>query len=239
MSRLKDLVQSVMLLFVAVLLFLSLRWAFIEPFVIPSGSMIPTLLVNDHILVDKSAYGLHVPFVNQWIFFWKSPERGDVVVFRSTHDLDFLMIKRVIAVEGDRVSVAESGEVFVNGESLKQEAVAFDEVPIFESLNWKNLASTEDEAFFVKEDERYFTMMHKGALTVEQKEFEIPEGFIYLMGDNRNKSQDSRFFGAVPVENVLGKAKYIWLSCNQTLPRANFVCNPATLRWSRIFTTLK
>src|SRR5262245_60651682 len=97
-----------------------MRWLLIEPYVIPSGSMIPTLLIHDHIFVNKLAYGVHVPFSKQWIVAWKNPQRFDVIVFRYPKNPEVFYVKRVVAVAGDKVSVRD-GQLHVNGETISQE----------------------------------------------------------------------------------------------------------------------
>src|ERR1700729_3545582 len=103
----------------AVAAILAFRWALFEPYVIPSGSMIPTLLIHDHILVSKFAYGLRIPFTKVWMFRGEEPKRGDIVVFRSVEDSGYFMIKRVVGLPGDQVEIEPEGYVKINGEKLE------------------------------------------------------------------------------------------------------------------------
>lgn len=225
---------------VAVIAILSVRWMLVEPYVIPSGSMIPTLLIHDHILVNKLAYGIRIPFTSKWITEFSSPKRGDIIVFRSVGDDGYFMIKRVIGVEGDKIEMTDQGQLKINGELVPRELIAdaqnnqqgyykVDEADIggefsnFEIYNETYAGKT------------YRTMLmpigFRGADTV----YTVPKDHLFMMGDNRDNSADSRKWGPLPKENVLGKAMFVWLSCQDTLPFAPFLCNPLELRWRRFF----
>ena len=104
-SKKASVVQSFGLFFLAVGLLLAIRWLFVEPFIVPSGSMIPELLVHDHIFVAKYSYGLRWPFTKDWIVFWGRPGRGDVVVFHSPQNSDVYFIKRIIGLPGDQIAI--------------------------------------------------------------------------------------------------------------------------------------
>ena len=109
--------QALLTLFGPILLFLGVRWLIAEPFVIPSGSMIPTLHIHDHILVNKLAYGVHVPFSKSWLTHWSNPKRGDIVVFRYPENPDVFLVKRAIGLPGDRVAL-QSGALRINDQVL-------------------------------------------------------------------------------------------------------------------------
>ena len=108
----------------AVAAILAFRWLLFEPYVIPSGSMIPTLLIHDHILVSKFAYGVRMPFTKSWLFKASEPARGDIVVFRSVEDTGYFMIKRVVGVPGDTVEVDADGYLKLNGKKLETKALS-------------------------------------------------------------------------------------------------------------------
>src|ERR1035437_1532607 len=124
----------------AVAAILAFRWALFEPYVIPSGSMIPTLLIHDHILVNKFAYGLRIPFSKSWLFRGSEPQRGDIVVFRSVEDSGYFMIKRVVGVAGDKIEVDPEGYVKLNGEKLPTQ-----------ELNITSESDSQDPYYKVKE----------------------------------------------------------------------------------------
>lgn len=169
------------LLLLAVLLF---RTGIAEASWIPSGSMEPTLTPGDVLVVDKTAYGLGIPFVDSNLVQWATPERGDIVTFDPQHTSDRL-IKRVIGVAGDSI-VIRNGVTYVNGQSL---ARAFQRGKVAEQLNGYAYLTTKPGA-------RNF-----GPVTV-------PEGHLFVMGDNRANSADSRYWGFLPVDRVKGKARY-------------------------------
>lgn len=205
--------QALVTFFAPILIIMMVRWLLFEPFVIPSGSMIPTLLVHDHIFVNKLSFGIKVPFGKSFIVQWAHPKRGDVVVFRFPDNPEVFYVKRILAVGGDEIAV-ENGKVIVNGEALSQEPL-----PIEENFEYFR--------------EKHYTIRylnHDGSNFPPTK---IPEHSFFVIGDNRDQSNDSRFWGVVPEENLIGRAKLIWLACGQTLTSAQFICDPQTLRWDR------
>ena len=221
-----------------VFLILSIRWLFIEPFVIPSGSMIPGLLVHDHIVVNKFEYGIRYPFTSRFLWQKKIPKRGDVVVFRSVEDRRF-MIKRVIGLPGDEVFLDEEGQVWINDEQLPRSLIKNPETGgKFYALSERSLmARYEDYNFFreITPRHEYRVIYRKADFRLDSQIYKIPEGHVFVMGDNRDNSRDSRYFGVLPLSRVMGRAFGIWLSCEETLPVVSFLCNPLELRWKRFF----
>lgn len=225
---------------VAVLIALFIRAFGVEAFKIPSGSMIPTLKIGDHIFVNKLIYGLRVPLTrNSWFVRWGEPERGDVVVFvypgrdrdpneawepaSGSERKDY--IKRVMAVAGDRVRV-EGRTVYVNGEPVHRQ-------PVTESEAAADADIGGLDAFMEEVDGHEYTVLwrpHRGRrpfpLTGEDMaglkcgpdpaggpdSCLVRDGFFFVMGDNRDDSEDSRKWGAAPVESVKGKAMFVWFS---------------------------
>ncbi|MES2962602.1 MAG: signal peptidase I [Bdellovibrionota bacterium] len=229
-------------LFGAVLLILTIRWALFEPYVIPSQSMLPTLLVRDHILVNKFAYGLRLPFTSRYLLRFGKPAHGDVVVFRSVEDDDVFVVKRVIAVEGDEVSIAGDGQVAIGGVPIPRRELRDEEAnSIFEK--WDQASREEVSGRYIVAEETpergpHFTMTERDHEPVDSKTHVIEPGHVFLMGDNRDHSADSRSWGALPLDRILGRASSIWLSCEESLPESNQLCDPERLRWSRIFTRI-
>ena len=170
-------------LFVAVLLALFIRTFIVQAFKIPSGSMLPTLQIGDHILVSKLRYGIRVPFVGQIVKF-ADPRRGDIIVFVYPVDPKKDFIKRVVAAPGDQVEVRHK-RIFVNDEEVDDPWGHFVDGP------GTNSKLTPRDNF--------------GPV-------EVPEDKIFVMGDNRDRSYDSRFWGFVPLDEVKGKAFLIYWS---------------------------
>jgi len=234
--------------FLAVLAILAFRWMLFEPYVIPSGSMIPTLLIHDHILVNKFAFGVRVPFTKKWLFKAGDPKRGDIVVFRSVEDEVYFMIKRVVGLPGDKVEVDPEGYVMVNGEKLEAKPLVVSADPSSHKPYYPVKTSDLDAEgadyskfdFFEEKigDVAHRSMLIKGAPRFFDHPFVVPEGQFFVMGDNRDNSKDSRYWEGLPRDNLLGKAMFVWLSCEETIPKLPFLCNPMTLRWGRFFNGL-
>ena len=227
--------QALTLFLTPLLLIFAIRWFLFEPFVIPSESMVPNLLIHDHILVKKYSYGMKPPMGDGWIFRFREPERGDVIVFRYPENRDVFFIKRLIGLPGDVVTV-EHGQISVNGHPWGLTPVPGEDLPEAEEFNYFNEFTEPPRAdgqphtirFFSKEDH----------LEAEEKQFTVPPGQYFAMGDNRDQSRDSRFWGFIPAELLVGRASLIWMSCAETLASAPFICDPLHLRPERFFKTI-
>lgn len=190
---------------------LVLRSFLVEPFQIPSGSMRPTLKVGDFILVNKFAYGVRLPVLRNEVADFGDPERGDIMVFRFPKDGETNYIKRVVGLPGDRVRY-RNHDLFINGEKVATDFVAT--LPPFE-LKHETLGDVRHDILVsIRETGR----QGNGAWT-------IPEGEYFVMGDNRDNSNDSRFWGTVPDHFVVGKAFAIWMHWESlfSLPEFNRV----------------
>lgn len=191
---------------------LLLRAFVVEAFQIPSGSMIPTLEIGDHIFVSKFAYSIGVPFTNVQLLTFGQPKRGDVIVFKYPPDQSVDYIKRVVGLSGETVSVRRN-EVFINGQPLHRQA-------------HPGACETSDMAWFGDEFERapcelwseqldgreHFLHQDPRQLPSDFPPIKIPEGQYFVMGDNRDNSKDSRVWGFVPADLIKGKALIIWWS---------------------------
>jgi signal peptidase I len=176
---------------------LILRSFLVEPFQIPSGSMLPTLEVGDFILVNKYAYGLRLPVLGTKILDVGDPERGDVMVFRYPKDGETNYIKRVIGLPGDTIRYQDE-QLYINGEKVPTSFVA--RLPPVE-LRREDLGEVEHDIFR--------TLGRKGP--GGEGEWVVPEGHYFMMGDNRDNSNDSRYWGTVPDKMIVGKAFGIWM----------------------------
>ena len=190
--------------FFPVLLFVLVIRSFIyEPFRIPSGSMIPTLLVGDFIFVSKFEYGLRLPVAHTKILDLGEPQRGDVIVFRLPSDPSVNYIKRLVGLPGDTV-IYSNRRLFINGTEVPLGPMKRAHGPGIRG----GLVGTEDLGGVKHE------VIHDPVRISRQGKYVVPDGHYFMMGDNRDNSQDSRFpqVGFVPEENVVGKAVRIWMS---------------------------
>lgn len=190
--------------FPVLLVVMLLRSFVLEPFRIPSGSMLPTLEIGDFILVNKYAYGLRLPVFHNKIMAVGEPRRGDVVVFRYPQKPEIDYIKRVIGVPGDTVEW-DNKTLKVNGVELERDMTGdYDALDqdnlIHATIRLKeNLLGVEHDILIVPNSNG-----RKGTITV-------PPGSYFMMGDNRDMSNDSRYWGLVPEANLVGKATYVWM----------------------------
>ena len=209
-------------LFPVILVVFLLRSFLFEPFKIPSGSMIPTLLVGDLILVNKFHYGVRLPVVNKKIVANNDPKRGDVMVFRYPRDTSIDYIKRVVGLPGDEVSY-RAQKLYLNGKPVPTEALPdyYDEdslryAPQFKELlgdvPHRILVNPQLQPFYGGDDQRSFPFRENCSYNPEGFTCKVPPGHYFMMGDNRDNSQDSRFWGFVPDENIVGKAFFVWMN---------------------------
>jgi signal peptidase I len=219
--------ETLKALLVAVAIALFIRWLFIEPFRIPSGSMVPTLLVGDQLMVNKLVYGPNIPFTTKKLFMPREPKRGDVIVFKYPHDISEDYIKRVVGLPGDRVLVAD-GNLFINGQ--KVEKIYNDTVPYdVEGCSFSQGCDVFTEQ--MGEASHPIYLCHRNHFGINYQSDSIPEGQLFVMGDNRDTSRDSRDWGFVPFSHLKGKAMFIHLSLD---PDHHY--KP---RWKRFFKWIK
>lgn len=233
--------ENLVSLFLALLLVFLIRSSIVEPFKIPSGSMIPTLLVGDHIFVNKFAYGIKLPF-SDWILDHpiylikrEGPKHGDIVVFIYPRDESLYYIKRVIGLPGDTVELKDK-VLYINGTSVSQDPLLPKETdPIFDTLDDARYVKNNLTLFREKmTNANHFVMIDKSNyLNEAYGPIKVPEDSLFVMGDNRDFSNDSRVWGFVPMKNVKGKAFVIWLSV-----WVNFTDWKFTFRPERIGTVL-
>jgi len=211
----------------ALLIAFFLRAFVVEAFKIPSKSMVPTLMVGDHIFVNKFIYGIRLPFTKKWVRHFKSPQRGEVIVFIYPRNESLDFIKRVVGLPGDTIKV-KGDELFVNGEKVPttpltpvginprnprildftkagEGAEKPFELPFFRE--WK------DFDFFIENlGIASHLVQEERDARGDEIERVVPPDHLFVMGDNRDNSSDSREWGFVPMDNVKGRAMFIWLS---------------------------
>ncbi len=223
----------------AVLIALFVRTVFAEPFSIPSGSMIPTLLVGDYLFVSKMSYGysrhslpLSIPLIKGRIFY-EEPKRGDVLVFKMPSDNRTDYIKRLIGLPGDKIQVKE-GRLFINGNMVERreegEYVMRDQTG--KALRFKKFTETLPEGY-----SHAIIEASDAAPFDNTEEFTVPEDHFFMMGDNRDNSLDSRSIkvGFVPKVNLVGRAKFLFFSNDGTAAWWQLWKWPMAVRWSRLF----
>ena len=209
-------------LFPVIVVVFILRSFLFEPFKIPSGSMIPTLWINDLILVNKFHYGVRLPVINAKVISNNSPARGDVMVFRYPPKPSLDYIKRVVGVPGDEVAYLNK-QLTVNGQPLVQKVLPdfFDEDALRYSKQleestadggrkYRILVEPDRPAFIPGVED--FKFRENCRYSTEGVVCKVPAGHYFMMGDNRDNSLDSRFWGFVPEENIVGKAFFVWMN---------------------------
>jgi signal peptidase I len=199
-------------LFPVFLVVLVLRSFIIEPFRIPSGSMYPTLQIGDFIAVNKFEYGIKLPVNSTKLIPVSEPKRGDVIVFKYPNDPDVDYIKRVVGLPGDEISYI--GKVlFINGKAVKQQKVSTYQND--ESSSMFNGAVVIKETFV--DGHEHMILHDPDKRGIDLLNHKVPEGHYFMMGDNRDHSNDSRFWGDVPEKNLKGRAFGIWMNWDETI----------------------
>ncbi len=215
-------VESTAPFFPVLLIVLVLRSFIVEPFQIPSGSMIPTLKIGDFILVNKFAYGLRLPVSGTKVVSLGEPERGDVMVFFPPNDKRYF-IKRVVGLAGDEIRIINN-VLFVNGEKMPQSTLETAEPYFVEKSRVES--NSASNAQVMMEDLGGIDHLIRKHQTPGRlgRNFStvVPEGHYFMMGDNRDNSSDSRVWGAVPEENVVGKAFAVWMHWEKVLSIPSF-----------------
>ncbi len=213
-------VEYARVFFPVLLIVFVLRSFVVEPFRIPSGSMLPTLEIGDFILVNKYEYGIRLPVLNKKIYAVNEPDYGDVMVFRFPHNESVNFIKRVVGRPGDSV-VYQNKQVKVNGRVVAQDQEG--EYVIDSGTNRKTETSLLNETFI---NGRSHQILHDDRRASRTLVFQVPEDTYFVLGDNRDYSNDSRFWGFVPEENIIGRAFFIWFSWDST--------GDSGVNWNRI-----
>jgi signal peptidase I len=236
------IIENLLSLMLALVIVFMIRSSIVEAFKIPSGSMIPTLLTGDHIFVNKFAYGFKVPFSDfftdhpTYIVPRDPPSRGDIIVFKYPKDERVYFIKRVIGLPGDMIEIRNK-TLFINQHSIDRSPVSGPVADkIYKSFDDPKYSSSNLDLY----DEHLGPVDHR--IMLDKTNFSgdsfgpitVPANSLFVMGDNRDFSNDSRFWGFVPYRNVKGKAMVIWLSLWVSISDGQFIFRP-----DRIGTPLK
>jgi signal peptidase I len=226
----QTLVESALSMFFALLIVFMIRSSVFESFKIPSGSMIPTLAIGDYIFVNKFAYGFKIPFTDSlldepvFLFHRDPPKRGDVIVFRFPKDESIYFIKRVIGLPGDVIETRDKA-LFINGKAAPREMM-----PEPRQKALLDGGVLKDPQYTVTNPDFFMERLDRGAgadpasvdhmLVIDKNNgmgrnfgpVTVPENSLFCMGDNRDVSNDSRYWGFVPLKNVAGRATFVWFS---------------------------
>ena len=243
--------ELVKVIFQALLIAVVVRTLLFQPFNIPSGSLIPTLLVGDYIFVSKYSYGYSkhsIPFSPNLFsgrILGSDPKRGDVVVFKVPKDNATDYVKRVIGLPGDTVQMNQ-GDLYINGEKVQKKALRQEK---------KDAGAGQTDIFQIFEETLPGGVTHimqtKGdteSVYNNTLPFKVPAGQFFMMGDNRDNSSDSRDWGTVPAENIVGRAEFVFFSIKtvdeksetqETEPAWQIWRWPETVRWGRMFKPVK
>ncbi len=233
------LIETVKTIVYALLIAVVIRTVAFEPFNIPSGSMIPTLLIGDYLFVSKFSYGYSrysmplAPSLFSGRILGRLPERGDVAVFKWPRDNQTDYIKRIVGLPGDRIQM-RSGLLYINGTLVPRQAVGDYAA---EEGGSRTIAQLYVETLPNGRQHDILKMFEMGGLNTTP-EFKVPEGHVFAMGDNRDNSSDSRDpnggVGFVPIENLVGRAEFIFFSVDAVAPWWEFWQWPFEIRWNRL-----
>lgn len=218
------LVEYARSFFPVFLIVLVLRSFIVEPFRIPSASMMPTLLIGDFILVNKYDYGIRLPVLNTTIIENNDPERGDVVVFRYPDDPSIPFIKRVVGIPGDKVEYINK-TIYINGIEQKQVSNG-----PYQAVGAGMMANGDLWMTEKLDGHTHDILIDDNGRRSMNFETTVPEDMYFVLGDNRDNSRDSRYWGFVPDKNLVGRAFYIWM---------NWDSKNGGISWSRIGTILE
>lgn len=214
--------------------------------VIPSGSMENTVLIGDHLIVSSAGYRAGIPFTNYHVSLWRNPQRGQIVVFRAPlPDQNYPdLIKRCIGVPGDHIKIV-AGRVYVNGQALVEPYAVHH--PGAQNLPWENFPARSAQMFYSDVPE-WPSELSKH---VQNGELVVPDGQYFMMGDNRDDSNDSRFWGFVPREEVIGTPAFVYMSIkapgdvwepghltDRMTTYLGALIHPTRIRWNRLFRPL-
>jgi signal peptidase I len=227
----------------ALLIAFGIRTFVVEPFNIPSGSLIPTLLIGDYLFVTKFSYGYSAKTIAFGLPLFKgrilasTPKRGDIIVFRNQVD-GIVYIKRLIGLPGDKVQMI-SGRLWINGQQVERHEIE----PYVTTTNWGQKINELQYEETLPNGVKHRIIERRGdnGDWDNTREYVVPENSYFMMGDNRDNSQDSRTpqVGYVPEENLIGRAEIVWFSLDEDTHFWELWKWPTSIRWSRLFMLIR
>ena len=209
-NRLKEILPVIYL----VVGLLSLRWTVVEPYVVPTGSMEPTLKTGDRLYALKSAYEIRFPFTDITLLKVADVKRGDVILFKAPRDPGITYVKRAIGLPGDRIEF-RSGVLWVNGSEMAK-------VPAKDNEIMSDIPRHSEKTLFLENltgVQHYVILDNYIPQARDMEEIVVPPDHLFAIGDNRDNSHDSRAWGFVPMKNLKGKGMFIWFSSRDYIPR--------------------
>jgi signal peptidase I len=202
------------------------RWALYEPFVIPSGSMLPNLQIHDHVLVKKFSLGLKIPFMDNWLLRWGEAQSGQVIVFKYPMNQSVYYIKRLVGLPGDDLRF-ENGRLIVNGNTWPQVPI---DPPLGSDPRFEYFRETSSSGL------SYVVRYRAGELRSQELHVvKLGSDEYFALGDNRDESMDSRYWGVIKSHLLVAPAWKVLLGCEATLQSNAMLCDPTTLRRDRFW----
>jgi len=232
----KSVLRKFISLLVLIFVILLIRHSVIEPYKIPTGSMIPTMKIGDHLFVNKLAFGFRLPFIKNEVKTWSDPKRGDIVIFDPPLDNGKIYVKRIVGVPGDKITVKDKN-FYVNG--IEVNKIISTDRKIMKDVMDQTKYSEINYDLYIEEffDQKNYVLYYKHRDYLYMKfnlEVVVPEGKYFMIGDNRDNSEDSRVWGFVPRNRIYGKVMFVWLSLNW-----DNAFTPAWIRYDRFGKIIK
>jgi len=225
-----------------IIMILAIRWIVFEVFMIPSGSMYPKLYINDYVFVTKMDFGIRVPFMYKWVYGPVLPERRAITVFKDPDDSKYL-IKRLVGLPKDKLVIFNDFILSLNGEKVthtklsdeehKEMAVKMKQEEDSFTGFYEKFPGEEPHIILTFPDEENPDDVDAEEIAANSESFDVPDDYLLFMGDNRHMSYDGRRFGYVPAARLVGRARFIILSCDQKLVMGAG-CSPLSLRLNRM-----
>lgn len=218
------------LIFIAVVL--SVRWIGFELYMIPSGSMYPHLFIRDYVIASKADFGLRIPFTQHWLLGPYGPERGNVIIFRNLDDSKFY-VKRVIGLPGDKVVL--EGDLVKSINDVPAEHRFYNDIEnrdLAEKIGFSTRAFRAFDEKLPEMTESIVALTTPMEIPLQEESFQVPDNMLLVMGDHRHRSMDGRYFGYLPLKNLVARARFIVWSCEGVVQGTN-MCDVNTLRFGR------
>ncbi len=215
-------------------LVLFFRGFIMEPYLVRDTTMSPNLLPRDYIFVSKLSYGLRIPFTRVYLTLWRTPQIGDVIAFKHPEDESKILVRRVRGVGGDILSY-EKETLYLNGKRADK-VVSFDGTWM---ERYGQELETDPDGFLIFSEEivntRALVLAERDFFSLEVGFLRVQDSRFFVMADNRSTGNDSRSWGYISMDDILGRVSFIWLSCEVPISVIDVFCHPGQFRWERLF----